>query len=174
MRSTARRHFRPAPFSGFLHPFSNPPSPPRPKFPPHKPNLFLPPTSNTLRDVPRKSGYENPPLLEAYLWEGPVSSTSSKLVELRRKTDRELAIMIQRELERGLTLASVAATKTSPLHVRADEIYSKMETLLPALDGASQREQSQLKLKLRELRVALDRVPAKEIRPQMICSAQGD
>lgn len=82
--------------------------------------------------------------------------------------------MIQHELERGLALASVATNKASPLHARAAEIYSKMETLLPALDGAGQGTRSQLKLKLRELRKALDRVPAKKVGQQMAYSTQGD
>ena len=101
-------------------------------------------------------------------------SSASKLIELRRKTDRELPVMIQRELERGLTLASVAATMRSPLHTKADRIYSKMKTLLLAVDGVDHAERSRLELKLQELRAALDRAPAGGVRRQTASSAQGD
>ena len=101
-------------------------------------------------------------------------SSSTKLKELRRKTDQELPVMVHRvhrELERGLILASVAATRTSPLYAKADKIHSKMKTLLPALDGLGER--ARLESKLRELGAALDRTPARTSH-QMTCAAQGD
>ena len=101
-------------------------------------------------------------------------TSTSKLTELRRKTDRELPVIIQRELERGLILAGVAASKASPLYAKADKIYSKMKTLLPTLARADQSERTRLESKLQELRVALDRVPAHVVRQQMTFSAQGD
>jgi len=83
-------------------------------------------------------------------------SSPSKLVELRRKTDRELPVLIQRELERGLTLASVAASSSSPLRKKADNIYEKMKALFPVVDGIDSAQRAQLESKLDELRAALD------------------
>jgi hypothetical protein len=129
--------------------------------------------SNTFKTPHGRNDFRNPPLRELYLLEGFVTSTP-KLIELRQKTDRELPLMLQREVERGLILASVAATKKSPLYAKADKIYSKMKTLLPTLDGMDQGERSRLESKLHELRTALDRTPARAIAQQMTCSAQGD
>jgi hypothetical protein len=84
-------------------------------------------------------------------------TTTSQLIELRRKTDRELPVMVQRELERGLILARVPAASDSPLHAKASEIYSKMKRLLPALDGVGQHELSRLESKLQELWVAVEK-----------------
>jgi hypothetical protein len=88
-------------------------------------------------------------------------TSTSKLIELRSKTDRELSLVVQREVERGLVLASMAATRRSPLHIKADNIYSKMKALLPALNG-DQGGRSHLESKLAELRAALDQTSAKE------------
>ena len=99
---------------------------------------------------------------------------TSKLIELRHKTDSELPAMIERELDRGLALASVAATKASPLYKKAGRIYSTMKTLLPTPADVHQPDRSRLESKLRELGAALERTPAKEIPRQMVFSAQGD
>jgi len=103
-----------------------------------------------------------------------MSSTPSKLIELRRKTDRELPEMVLRELERGLTFTSVAAKSGSPMHQRADRIYYRMETLIPALGGLDPAQRSQLESKLKELRAALDRAPGKRIQPELVTATLGE
>lgn len=102
-----------------------------------------------------------------------MSSEPSKLIELRRKTDRELPLVILRELERGLTLASVAATRSSPFRREADRIYSKMRSLLDAIDGLGPAARIQLDSKLNELRAALDLSEKRMVR-QPACVMQGD
>jgi hypothetical protein len=47
----------------------------------------------------------------------------AKLVELRRKTDRELVFLLRKELARGLRLAEAAGTKESELYVQAERAY---------------------------------------------------
>ena len=44
-----------------------------------------------------------------------MSSNTQKLRVLRARTDHDLLILICRELDRGLLLVNVAATKSSPL-----------------------------------------------------------
>jgi hypothetical protein len=100
-----------------------------------------------------------------------VSSTSSRLVELRRKTDRQLLLVIQRELNRGMTLASVVVTQGSPLHLRAEKAYEKAKALLTKLESEGQDERSQLDSRLRELRAALDRIPAQKLQRHTASSA---
>ena len=85
-------------------------------------------------------------------------SRQSKLVELRRKTDRDLLILIQRELDRGLTLADVASTRHSPLFARAERAYQTVKTWLPLVPGLHRAERRELELGLQELRSALERM----------------
>jgi len=84
-------------------------------------------------------------------------SRESKLVELRRKTDRELVILVQRELDRGLTLAGVAATIESPSYARAEDAYRKVKAVLPLIAGLDRDQQREFELRLNELCAALDR-----------------
>src|SRR5437868_8200631 len=90
--------------------------------------------------------------------------STAKLAELRAKTDRELLEVIHRELDRGLTLTNVAAHKGSPLYVQADKVYAKVNTLLPTIDGVNPDELARLESQVKELRLALDRVPS-----SMVC-----
>jgi hypothetical protein len=88
-----------------------------------------------------------------------VGTTSKvyKLAELRAKTDWQLLAVIERGLERGLVLASVAATRDSALYMQAKLAYEEAHKLLPTIYGLSQPRQ--LEAKLKELRAALDRAP---------------
>jgi hypothetical protein len=84
----------------------------------------------------------------------------SKLVELRRRTDRDLVILVERELNRGLTVAEVATTKESPLYAQAESAYEMVKTWLPLLSGLNRDERRELELKLKELSSALNRLAA--------------
>lgn len=95
---------------------------------------------------------------------------TSKLAELRAKTDRELLLVIRVELERGLALANVAATKGSALYARAERTYTRVKSLLPTAYGVSREERGRLEAQLRELRVTLDGVPPESFRQQTACS----
>ena len=77
----------------------------------------------------------------------------SKLTELRRRTDQDLLILLDNELERALTLARVAATPDSPFYQQAQTICKKVERLLPRLTAAADRQA--LRPKLAELHAAL-------------------
>ena len=83
-------------------------------------------------------------------------SSEAKLLELRRKTDRDLLILVRRELDRGLTLAGVAATKESPLYEQAEKAYQEVKAVLPRISGLDRCQHREFELKLKELREALD------------------
>lgn len=91
-------------------------------------------------------------------------SIESKLVELRAKTDRELVILVHRELDRGLTLANVAATQESPLCRRAERAQQMVKAWLPLISGLDREERLELELKLRELSSALDRLASEKMK----------
>jgi hypothetical protein len=75
---------------------------------------------------------------------------SSSLQRLRAKTDRQLAVLIRRELDRGLAQANQAR----PCDAR--RIYDTAETLL-AVAELSAADRARLQQKLDQLRDALPR-----------------
>ena len=89
-------------------------------------------------------------------------SQKHKLEVLRAKTDRDLLILMRRELERGLTLAGVATTKYSPLYAQAERAYENVKALLPLIWGLRREERRELEFGLLELRVALDRLSSEQ------------
>src|SRR5689334_16723062 len=100
-------------------------------------------------------------------------SKESKLVELRRKTDRDLMILVQRELDRGLALANVAATKESPLYAQAKEVYEIVNAWLPLIIGLEPDDRRELEFGLRELWVALDRLSSQRMQRHFAGAAAG-
>ena len=86
-------------------------------------------------------------------------SRESKRVELRRKTDRDLVNLVRRELERGLTLADLAATKESALYAQAERVYQTAKAWLPLVSGLNRHQRGELESRLKELRSVLDQVP---------------
>ncbi|MBZ5620636.1 MAG: hypothetical protein LAQ69_18215 [Acidobacteriia bacterium] len=87
-------------------------------------------------------------------------SNQAKLAELRAKTDRELLTLIQPELDRGMALANVAASKGSPLYAQAEKVYETVMMLVLRIAGLRRRDRVRAERKLKELRLALDQVPA--------------
>jgi hypothetical protein len=80
----------------------------------------------------------------------------SKLVELRAKTDRQLLGVIRKELKRAQILASVAATRESPLGQYAEKIVKRVVKLLPTISGVEPSEREKLESAVREVRSALE------------------
>ena len=59
-----------------------------------------------------------------------MSSNTQKLRVLRARTDHDLLILICRELDRGLLLVNVAATKSSPLFAEAQRAWEAAAALI--------------------------------------------
>jgi len=87
-------------------------------------------------------------------------SNYAKLAELRARTDRELLILIERELDRALTLADVAANRESASYGEAEKAYGKVLTLLIKAPDIRRQERARIEGNVTELRLLLDRVPA--------------
>jgi hypothetical protein len=83
------------------------------------------------------------------LQELPLTSTS-KLAELRNRTDRELARYVRHRLELGLCLASEQSWRD------AEAAYAESAHLLPVIDGLDESELRLLHAELRHLREMLD------------------
>ena len=87
-------------------------------------------------------------------------SNNAKLAELRARTNRELLTLIQRELDRALTLADVAANRKSAFYPEAEKAYRKVITLLPKAPDMRRGERARIEATVKKLRFRLDQVPA--------------
>jgi len=84
----------------------------------------------------------------------------SKLAKLRAKTDRDLVRILDSDIDRGLALGNVAATRQSTFYEQAEKVYSRTIAILARASSLHEDETAGLERKLRELRMALDLVPA--------------
>ena len=87
-------------------------------------------------------------------------SNNAKLAELRATTDRELLVLIQRELDRALTLAEVAVNRESVFYADAKEGHAKVLTLLPEAPDMGREDRARIEASVKELRFRLDRISA--------------
>jgi hypothetical protein len=87
-----------------------------------------------------------------------MSDRTRKLVSIRHRTDHDLTVLVNRELDRGLALVDVAATRTSPLFARAEKAYGTAKAILPRISDLSEGDRLRLESRLKELRVRLDQV----------------
>jgi len=78
------------------------------------------------------------------------SSQSGKLAELRAKTDRDLAVLLGRELERGFQQAAQCE------YAEAEAAHARVAGLLPSLRALRPQEFSSLQIRLDELRAYLE------------------
>jgi hypothetical protein len=97
-------------------------------------------------------------------------SRESKLAGLRHKTNRELVILVQRELNRGAMVADVAMTKGSPAYAQTERAYQMVKACLPLISGLDRDERHDLELRLGELGAALDRQPSEKIKGHFACA----
>jgi hypothetical protein len=91
-------------------------------------------------------------------------SNDTKLAQLRARTDRDLLLCVRRELDRGLTLAHVAATKRSPFYDQAQKACVLAVRLLPKIGGLTAGARRELEATLKDLQVALELLPSGETR----------
>jgi hypothetical protein len=82
----------------------------------------------------------------------------SKLAELRRRTDQQLMLVILGELGRALPMAKAAASRESPLYIRAEKTYSRVRPLVSKVQAVSDEQKADLETKLKEVEVALERL----------------
>lgn len=96
-----------------------------------------------------------------------LASESSKLVELRAKTDRQLVELISNRAAAGEMLARLAAeaavrqchAKAELFEVQARKNYQEAQSLLPYVRGVAKGERRDLERKLMQLRESLDGLP---------------
>jgi hypothetical protein len=88
-----------------------------------------------------------------------MSDRTGKLVSIRNRTDHDLLILVQRELDRGLTLVAVVTARISPIFDQAEKSYNTATAILPRISGISHGDCPGIEFGLKELRSRLDQVP---------------
>ena len=103
---------------------------------------------------------------------------SSKLSELREKTNRQLLEFLIRRLDTGLNFARLAAdpesrsvwASTSEFHAGAEKAYAEVRALLPCLQGVSKFEHCRVEVKLELLGELLGQLSvAQRLRAHAAC-----
>jgi len=79
-----------------------------------------------------------------------------KLAGLRAKTDQDLMAIIESALERGLSVARQDGHAFDYRRREVDKAYAQVAELLPLVYGLSRSERRRFKMRLAELRSALD------------------
>jgi len=87
-------------------------------------------------------------------------SDTQKLRILRARTDRDLLLVVNRELDRGLALLDGAHTRSSPLYAQAEKALSMATALVARISSVSQEDGRRIEAKVNELRSRLDQVAA--------------
>jgi hypothetical protein len=86
-------------------------------------------------------------------------TNTQKLRALRSRTDADLLVLVNRELDRGFALVDVATSKNSPLFAQAIKAHQTATALLPRIAGLSQDDRLRIEANMTELRSRLDRMP---------------
>jgi hypothetical protein len=90
----------------------------------------------------------------------PMGERTRKLLTLRARTDHDLLVLVNRELDRGFALLDVATTRNSPLFAQAERAFATAAAMLPRISCLSAEERQGIEAKLRQLRSRMDQVPA--------------
>ncbi len=83
-----------------------------------------------------------------------------KLLTLRARTDHDLLVVVNRELDRGYTLSDAATTRNSPLFVQAEKAFATATAILPRIAGLSADDRVRIDAKVEQLRLKIGEVPA--------------
>jgi hypothetical protein len=88
-----------------------------------------------------------------------MSSNTQKLRVLRSRTDGDLLVLVNRELERGFVQVDLAKTRNSPLFTQAMKSHDTATALLSRVNVLNDDDRMRIEGKVRELRSRLDQVP---------------
>ena len=89
-----------------------------------------------------------------------MSERTQKLVSIRRRTDQDLLVLVNRELDRGIALANVLTARTSPYFAQADKALKTARTLLSKISDLSEGERARIEARLNDLGARLKQAPS--------------
>jgi hypothetical protein len=81
-----------------------------------------------------------------------------KLLTLRTRTDHDLLVLVNRELDRGFALLDAASTRSSTLFTQAEKALATATALLARISSVSQNEGLRIEAKVEQLRSRLAHV----------------
>jgi hypothetical protein len=88
-----------------------------------------------------------------------MSSNTQRLRVIRSRTDHDLLILIQRELDRGLSLVNVTPTRNSLTFAQAQKSHETAMALLPKISSLDDHDRLHIEGNVEELRASLEQVP---------------
>ena len=88
-----------------------------------------------------------------------MSDRTRKLIALRSRTDHDLLVLVNRELDRAFALLDVTASRNSPPFAQAAKTLRTAITLLPRISDVSEDDRLRIEAKVAQLRLRLERVP---------------
>ena len=88
-----------------------------------------------------------------------MSDRTRKLIALRSRTDHDLLVLVNRELERGFALLDAATSRNSPPFAQAEKAFVAATAMLPRIAGLSADDRQRIEAKLKQLRARMDEVP---------------
>ena len=83
-----------------------------------------------------------------------------KLLTLRARTDHDLLILVNKELDRGFAFVDSARTRNSPLFVQAEKASALAAAMLPRISALSADDRQRIDAKAEQLRCRMDGLPA--------------
>ena len=89
-----------------------------------------------------------------------MSTNTQKLRVLRSRTDADLLVLVNCEINRGFALVDVATTRDSPVFAQAEKAHDTATALFPRIAGLPESDRLRIETKVKELRSRLDQVPA--------------
>ncbi len=84
---------------------------------------------------------------------------TQKLRVLRARTDSDLAVLVQRQIDRGFALVDAARSRQSPVFTQVEKAHATATVLLPRLSSLSDTDRQRFESRIKELKTRLDQVP---------------
>jgi len=82
-----------------------------------------------------------------------------KLLTIRARTDRDLLVLVNRELARGFAFLDAATTRNSPLFAQSERALATATAMLPRIAVLSADDRQRIEAKVEQLRSRMSEVP---------------
>lgn len=98
-------------------------------------------------------------------------SRETKLLELRRKTDRGLVFLVRKEIDRGVRLAERVVIPKSRLYMEAERAYVMSKSWLLLISDLDRDERRELEFRLKELKSVLEGLCTQNMEQQFVIAS---
>ncbi len=99
-----------------------------------------------------------------------MSERTQKLLTLRARTDHDLLVIVEKELDRGFGLVDSTTARLSPNLTRAEKAHETTTALLPRISSLSADERLRIEARASDLRRRLDQVASVPSFPASLAS----